>query len=278
MARTVTDIELSEALPALAVGPGEDGLALLVRRRGRPLAFVLRERPPGPVEPEALARFTAEEAGRALLREALVEELGGEREATAPAEHTTRLVPGAQPDPGWDAALAEALAEQPDAAVVAGPAVPRAIAGPDEAAAELALAPRFEKLRIAPGGGVPGLPAVRTLAAAGGVAIRPGLELPGAAPADVIASALRAGLTVAYEPGLLARTPGGRDQAALLAEARLRGAAVVAILAALGAAPARRIIARRRTARWVAREGRRLLRADTRARSAAELRGALGAR
>jgi hypothetical protein len=259
MPYAVADVELTRGLPEIVLGQGQDGFALLVRRRGRPIAFLLRE-----------------ETGLPLLREALAEELAGGTPVPA-TRHVVAAAPGAELDPGWERALAEALMEQPDAAVVAGPAVPRTLANPQAVAAERALPDRFDKLRIAPRGAAeaPELKVLRVLAAAGAVAVRPDLA-PARRPADAIAGALRAGLPVAYEPGLLARTPGGDPRAA----ARERGAATVALLAALAEGrPALRPHTRRRAARWFAREARRaVLIADARPLARAELAGALAPR
>ena len=281
MPYAVAEVELTGALPEIALERGQDGFALLVRRRGRPIAFVLHERPAGgPVDPEELSRLLAEEVGTAVLREALVEELGGGPPPAA-GGHVPIAVPGAELAPGWEAALAEALSEQPDAAVVAGPAVPRTLEGAEEIAAELALPPRMDKLRVAPRGAAepPKLPILRALAAAGAAAVRPDLGIR-ARPADALVAALRAGLPVAYEPGLLARTPGGLGAGAVAAAARERGAATIALLAAIAEGePALRPRTRRRTLRWVVREASRAaLDADARAVSIAELAGGLGAR
>jgi hypothetical protein len=275
MPYAVADVELTDGLPEIALGQGQNGFALLVRRRGRPIAFLLREHAPG--APVDLAGLLAEETGLLLLREALAEELAGGTPVPATG-HVAAAAPGAELDPGWERALAEALAEQPDAAVVAGPAVPRALTDPQAVAAERALPDRFDKLRIAPRGAAqaPELKVLRVLAAAGAVAVRPDVGPP-CRPPDAIAGALRAGLPVAYEPGLLARTPGGGDARAA---ARERGAATVALLAALGQGrPALRPHTRRRTARWFAREARRaVLLADARPLARAELTGALAPR
>jgi hypothetical protein len=280
MPYAVAEVELTGALPEIALERGQDGFALLVRRRGRPIAFVLREHAAGGrLGVEELARVLAEEAGLPALREALADELAGGAPA-APAAHVPVLAPGAELDAGWERALAGALAEQPDAAVVAGPAIPRSLEGPEEIAAELALPERFGKLRVAPLGAVepPMLSALRALAAAGAAAVRPDLGLP-ARPGDALAAALRAGLPVAYEPGLLARTPGGRDAAAVTAAAREQGTTAVALLAALAEGePALRARARRRTVRWLAREAKlAAVRPEARQVSLAALAGGLTA-
>ena len=276
MPYAVADVELTCGLPEIVLGQGQDGFALLVRRRGRPIAFLLREHPPG--APVDLAGLLAEETGLLVLREALAEELAGGTPVPA-TRHVIAAAPGAVLDPGWERALAEALVEQPDAAVVAGPAVPRTLADPQAVAAERALPDRFDKLRIAPrhAAEAPELKVLRVLAAAGAVAVRPDVGPP-RRPADAIAGALRAGLPVAYEPGLLARTPGGGGDAR--AAARERGAATVALLAALAQGrPALRPHTRRRAARWFAREARRaVLIADARPLARAELAGALAPR
>ena len=272
----VAEVELTGALPAITVRDGQDGFALLVRRRGRPLAFVLREHPAGDVDRATLARVLADEVGLAVLREAVWEELVPPS-AAARAVHVVVAAPGAELDPGWEAALAETLAAQPDAAVVAGPAVPWALETPEAIAAERALPERFDPLRVSPGSAVaaPELKVLRVLAAAGAAAVHPDLGSP-RTPAEAIAAALRAGRPVAYEPGLLARA-GHRDPRIA---ARERGAATVALLSALAqGAPALRPHARRRTARWVAREARRAaLAPGARPLSLAELAGALRAR
>lgn len=72
------DIELTAPPPAIRLPPGRRGVGLLLRRRGRPVGFVLRALPPGSVlTSEEVAGIALRETGAKLVEEALREELAG---------------------------------------------------------------------------------------------------------------------------------------------------------------------------------------------------------
>jgi GT2 family glycosyltransferase len=78
----VADVELSALPPVLPLPLGRRGVGLLLRRRGRPVGFALRELPPGSVlTADEVARIALREVGAKPVEEALREELAG----TAPA-------------------------------------------------------------------------------------------------------------------------------------------------------------------------------------------------
>jgi hypothetical protein len=290
MAYAVIDVELSSPLPAIALRPEENGVGLLLRLHGRPIGWLVRglERG-GRLEPAALGSLVAEEAGLRLLCDAVAAEIApAGRDNAEGGEPVVWLGDGAVRDAHWAAGLAEARAEQPDAALVCGPVVPVGPLEPAEIASERAPHVRFEKLRAAPG--VPGpltLAAAEALAAVGSVVVRPDVARAIGPPGDAgigvfVARALAAGHVVAYEPGLLVRRPGGRDPDALAAGARRHGAAVVALLSA-SRGPARRRAVARRTVRWLALEagsaaaGKRAGALRPRSAALAELAGGLSA-
>lgn len=66
MAYRIHEIEVTTALPRIALGAGEDGVALVVRRHGVPVGFVLEAVPPGAaLEPHDVDRLLARaDAGR----------------------------------------------------------------------------------------------------------------------------------------------------------------------------------------------------------------------
>jgi glycosyltransferase involved in cell wall biosynthesis len=72
----ILDVEATEPLPSVALAEGERGVALLIRRTGRPIHFSFQDLEPGArLEPAALGRLVAEAAGIALLEEAVRDEL-----------------------------------------------------------------------------------------------------------------------------------------------------------------------------------------------------------
>jgi GT2 family glycosyltransferase len=74
----IIDVEVTEALPRIPLADEETGVALLVRKGGRPLDFVLRELPAGTtLEPEDVSHVIAAESAPAFVREAIREELAG---------------------------------------------------------------------------------------------------------------------------------------------------------------------------------------------------------
>lgn len=58
MPYSIWDIDMNGPIPTVTLGPGETGFALIVRRGGRPIGFILDEAPPTTVlEPNAIGRL-----------------------------------------------------------------------------------------------------------------------------------------------------------------------------------------------------------------------------
>lgn len=82
----IADIDVTRPLPALTLSRDETGMAVLVRRKGRPVGFWMEPLPPGtPVPPDALSRRISTHADEKLLRESLREELLPPRPASRPS-------------------------------------------------------------------------------------------------------------------------------------------------------------------------------------------------
>ncbi len=76
MSYTILEVELAESLPEVQVPSGSSGIAVLVRRAGRPVGFFMQAAPEGTnVGCDELARHISRECGNQLLEEALREEL-----------------------------------------------------------------------------------------------------------------------------------------------------------------------------------------------------------
>ncbi len=76
MPYAIHEIELTKPLPTLVVPEGHGGMALIVRRKDRPLGFVMQALPEKSVlAPDALAGWISRELAPGLLRESLLEEL-----------------------------------------------------------------------------------------------------------------------------------------------------------------------------------------------------------
>lgn len=76
MPYALLDLDVTRPLPEVALAPDEDGLAVLVRRRGQPVGFWLEPLAPGRRLTRAeLEGRVAREMGEKLVREALREEL-----------------------------------------------------------------------------------------------------------------------------------------------------------------------------------------------------------
>ena len=228
----LADVELSQPLPTVTLGAGDEGLGLLVRRRGRPLGFVLRPMAAGStLDPGALGELIADELREALVRDAVADELRpGVALAppdvsvvrAAPSDRALRaggsrwvafVPPDAALDHGWSAGLAEAIAEHPDAAAVTGLVLPRTLRS--QAAVDFerdgGFHLGFEKLRFA-GDRRPDVPFypvdTRSLGAAGNLAVRrdAALAAGGARGGEgaLLYRLLRAGHPLVYEPRMLA--------------------------------------------------------------------------
>ena len=70
------EIEVTKPLPRLSLNEGETGLAIIMRRKGRPVGFWL-DSPAGKriLQPAEIGQRIIAEAGQALLAEAIREEV-----------------------------------------------------------------------------------------------------------------------------------------------------------------------------------------------------------
>jgi len=72
----IFDIEISQPLPTLTISRGDTGIAVLVRRKGKPLAFWMEPLPANTsLTPEQLASRISENTKAQVLRESIREEL-----------------------------------------------------------------------------------------------------------------------------------------------------------------------------------------------------------
>lgn len=72
----VVDLELTDPLPTVALDPSEEGVGMVLRRRGRPVGFRLGEVPAGAtLTPERLTQLIGTDVASSALEEALREEL-----------------------------------------------------------------------------------------------------------------------------------------------------------------------------------------------------------
>ncbi|MBD1940292.1 glycosyltransferase [Microcoleus sp. FACHB-68] len=76
MPYTITQIEVTQPLPDLAIPEGDTGIALILRRKDKPIAFLMKALPEKSViSSEDLAQIIAQEIGTKLLEESIREEL-----------------------------------------------------------------------------------------------------------------------------------------------------------------------------------------------------------
>jgi len=76
MPYTITDIEVTQPLPTLSLSESDTGIALILRRKDKPIGFLMQARSAKSVlTPEELAQLIAKELGSKLLQESLREEL-----------------------------------------------------------------------------------------------------------------------------------------------------------------------------------------------------------
>jgi glycosyltransferase involved in cell wall biosynthesis len=76
MPYTITDIEVTQPLPTLSLSESDTGIAIILRRKGKPIGFLMQELLAKSVlTPEELAQLIAKELGSKLLQESLREEL-----------------------------------------------------------------------------------------------------------------------------------------------------------------------------------------------------------
>lgn len=324
----ILDLELSRPLPDVALSQGEGGVALLVRREGRPVAFVMKKLRAGTaLTPGELAQLIADKTAPEIIAAAIADELRGERGEqddlgltiavcthdrtddlraclesllairresdellvvdNAPSDDRTRALvesldnvryvceskPGLDfarnralheasgryvafldddvvVDAAWTAGLREAVADQPDAAVITGLVLPYEL----QTLAQILFERRggfrrgFRTLRYAGerypdnplyplGAGVFGAGAnmvVRKDVALelGGFdeALDTGASLPGGGDIDIFYRVLRAGHALAYEPRMLAFHKHRRSYRRMLRQYRSWGTGFAAFL------------------------------------------------
>ena len=76
MPYTITDIEVTQPLPTLSLSESDTGIALILRRKDKPIGFLMQARSAKSLlTPEELAQLIAKELGSKLLQESLREEL-----------------------------------------------------------------------------------------------------------------------------------------------------------------------------------------------------------
>ncbi len=76
MPYTITDIEVTQPLPTLSLSESDTGIALILRRKDKPIGFLMQALPAKSVlTPEKLAQLIAKEVGSKLLQESIREEL-----------------------------------------------------------------------------------------------------------------------------------------------------------------------------------------------------------
>jgi GT2 family glycosyltransferase len=76
MAYHIAEIEVTQPLPTIALAPHENGIAILVRRKGCPIEFWMQARRRGSrLETDELARLISEKTSTRLLSESIREEL-----------------------------------------------------------------------------------------------------------------------------------------------------------------------------------------------------------
>lgn len=92
MRYAILDLDLTNPLPTVSLTDGNSGLAVLVRRGGRPQAFFMRRLGEGTeLSPEELGRLVSEHCGRDLLTAAIADELRGARESPPDADLTVAV-------------------------------------------------------------------------------------------------------------------------------------------------------------------------------------------
>lgn len=76
MPYTITEVEVTQPLPTLSLSERDTGIALILRRKDKPVGFLMRALPAkSAIAPEELAQLLAKEVGSKLLQESLREEL-----------------------------------------------------------------------------------------------------------------------------------------------------------------------------------------------------------
>lgn len=75
MSYKIAQIEVTQPLPHLTLSDGDTGLALVLRRKERPIGFLMQILPKSEITAEELAQWIAKEIGSKLLQETIKEEL-----------------------------------------------------------------------------------------------------------------------------------------------------------------------------------------------------------
>ncbi len=76
MPYTITEIEVTQPLPTICIPESDTGIALILRRKDRPIGFLMKALPAKSVlTPEELAQLISREVGTKLLQESIREEL-----------------------------------------------------------------------------------------------------------------------------------------------------------------------------------------------------------
>jgi glycosyltransferase involved in cell wall biosynthesis len=76
MSYTIIELEVTQPLSIIQPDQNDTGVALILRRKGRPIGFLMRSLPPKTVLlPESLAELLSQEFGPKLLQESIREEL-----------------------------------------------------------------------------------------------------------------------------------------------------------------------------------------------------------
>lgn len=76
MSYLITEIEVTQPLPSFLLSEADTGVALLLRRKSKPIGFLMKALPAESLlTPEDLAQLTSREVGTKLLQESLREEL-----------------------------------------------------------------------------------------------------------------------------------------------------------------------------------------------------------
>jgi GT2 family glycosyltransferase len=95
----VEEIDAVGPLKAIALGPNENGIGLLVRWKGRPIGYHLRETKAGEIiSPETLAEWIGKEFGTRILEEAICDELSPSLPARELPSLTVAICTRAHPD------------------------------------------------------------------------------------------------------------------------------------------------------------------------------------
>ncbi len=99
VAYEIVDLDTEKPLPDVHLSESEGGLAVIVRRRGRPISFFMEElEPEVTMTSEELAELVALRAAEDILRAAVVDELGGAPDPAPRIELTVAVCTRNRPD------------------------------------------------------------------------------------------------------------------------------------------------------------------------------------